>query len=76
MSAAEPEWSASASRAASAPRRGSSRSSGKSYTIGVLAQCNTGDRKVLRIAGAPVGRALAKRWLPCFDPKLGKSAGR
>ena len=31
---------------------------GKSYTVGVLAQCNTGDRKVLRIAGAPVGAAL------------------
>jgi L-aminopeptidase/D-esterase-like protein len=45
---------------------------GKSYTIGVLVQCNTGDRKVLRIAGAPVGPAFAKRWLPCFDPKLGR----
>jgi L-aminopeptidase/D-esterase-like protein len=49
---------------------------GKSYTIGVLAQCNTGDRKVLRIAGAPVGQALAKRWLPCFDPKLAPKADR
>lgn len=48
---------------------------GRNYTIGVLAQCNTGDRKVLRIAGAPVGQALAKRWLPCFDPKVAKSAG-
>jgi L-aminopeptidase/D-esterase-like protein len=27
---------------------------------------------VLRIAGAPVGQAFAKRWLPCFDPRLGK----
>jgi L-aminopeptidase/D-esterase-like protein len=44
----------------------------KNYTIGVLVQCNTGDRKVLRIAGAPVGQVLAKRWLPCFDPKLGR----
>jgi L-aminopeptidase/D-esterase-like protein len=43
---------------------------GKTYTLGVLVQCNTGDRNVLRIAGAPVGAALAKRWLPCFDPKL------
>ena len=43
---------------------------GKSYTVGVLVQCNTGDRKVLRIAGAPVGQAIGKRWLPCFDPKL------
>jgi len=49
---------------------------GKSYTVGVLAQCNTGDRKVLRIAGAPVGQALAKRWLPCFDPKLAPKADR
>jgi D-aminopeptidase len=49
---------------------------GKSYTVGVLAQCNTGDRKVLRIAGAPVGLALAKRWLPCFDPKLSSKAGQ
>jgi L-aminopeptidase/D-esterase-like protein len=48
---------------------------GKSYTIGVLAQCNTGDRKVLRIAGAPVGQEMHKRWLPCFDPKIAKTAG-
>jgi L-aminopeptidase/D-esterase-like protein len=48
---------------------------GKSYALGVLAQCNTGDRKVLRIAGAPVGQALARRWLPCFDPKLAAKAG-
>ena len=48
---------------------------GKAYTIGVLAQCNTGDRKVLRIGGAPVGQALAKRWLPCFDPAIGKGGG-
>ena len=45
---------------------------GKSYTVGVLVQCNTGDRKVLRIGGAPVGAALDQRWLPCFDPKLGR----
>jgi L-aminopeptidase/D-esterase-like protein len=47
---------------------------GKSYTVGVLAQCNTGDRKVLRIAGAPVGQAFARRWLPCFDPRLSARA--
>lgn len=47
----------------------------KSYTVGVLVQCNSGDRKVLRIAGAPVGQALAKRWLRCFDPKLSPKAG-
>jgi D-aminopeptidase len=40
------------------------------YTVGVLVQCNTGDRQVLRIAGAPVGEALSKRWLPCYDPQL------
>jgi len=45
------------------------------YTVGVLVQCNTGDRKVLRIAGAPVGEALGKRWLPCFDPALSPAAG-
>src|SRR4029079_1082788 len=48
---------------------------GKAHTVGVLVQCNTGDRKVLRIAGAPVGAALAKRWLPCFDPKLAAKPG-
>jgi len=45
---------------------------GKSYTVGVLVQCNTGDRKVLRIAGAPVGRAFASSWLPCYDAKQSK----
>lgn len=48
---------------------------GKSYTIGVLVQCNSGDRKVLRIAGTPVGQALAQRWLRCSDPKLPAKAG-
>ena len=38
---------------------------GKTYTVGVLVQCNTGARDVLRIAGAPVGQELADRWLPC-----------
>jgi D-aminopeptidase len=45
---------------------------GKAYTVGVLVQCNTGDRKVLRIAGVPVGQAFTKRWLPCYDPKQSK----
>jgi len=49
---------------------------GSRYTVGVLVQCNTGDRKTLRIAGAPVGAAFGKRWLPCFDPKLGKGDGQ
>ena len=48
---------------------------GKNYAVGVLVQCNTGDRKALRIAGAPVGKAFGKRWLPCFDPKLGRGDG-
>jgi L-aminopeptidase/D-esterase-like protein len=48
---------------------------GKSYTVGVLVQCNTGDRKVLRIAGAPVGQRLAKRWLRCFDSSLARASG-
>lgn len=43
---------------------------GKTYTLGVLVQCNTGDRKVLRIAGAPVGQEMGKRWRVCADPKL------
>ena len=45
---------------------------GKAYTVGVLVQCNTGDRKVLRIAGVPVGQAFASRWLPCYDAKQSK----
>ncbi|HYX46114.1 MAG TPA: P1 family peptidase [Sphingomicrobium sp.] len=45
---------------------------GRSFTVGVLVQCNSGDRKVLRIAGVPVGREFAHRWLPCFDPSVGR----
>lgn len=41
---------------------------GKPYTVGVLVQCNTGDRKVLRISGVPVGQAFLKSWLPCYEP--------
>ena len=41
----------------------------KSYIVGVLVQCNTGDRKVLRIAGVPVGAQLAHRYLPCEGSK-------
>jgi L-aminopeptidase/D-esterase-like protein len=47
---------------------------GKTYTVGVLVQCNSGDRKVLRIAGVPVGHALAQRWLPCYDLRLSPAA--
>jgi L-aminopeptidase/D-esterase-like protein len=40
------------------------------FTVGVLVQCNTGDRKVLRIAGAPVGHELMSRWLPCYAKEI------
>jgi L-aminopeptidase/D-esterase-like protein len=43
---------------------------GQGYTVGVLVQCNTGDRATLRIAGAPVGADLSHAWLPCYDPRL------
>ena len=43
---------------------------GKDYVVGVLVQCNTGDRETLRIAGAPVGPELSKGWLPCYDAAL------
>ena len=45
---------------------------GKHYTVGVLVQCNTGDRKVLRIAGVPVGQAFGNGWLPCYDARQSK----
>jgi L-aminopeptidase/D-esterase-like protein len=41
---------------------------GREQVVGVLVQCNTGRREVLRIAGAPVGSELAESWLPCFEP--------
>ncbi|MFC3944028.1 S58 family peptidase [Pseudomonas gingeri NCPPB 3146 = LMG 5327] len=41
---------------------------GKPYTVGVLVQCNTGQRDTLRIAGTPVGQELAQKWLGCFQP--------
>ncbi len=43
---------------------------GGTYVVGALAQCNTGARRVLRIAGVPVGLELAGKWLGCFDPRL------
>jgi L-aminopeptidase/D-esterase-like protein len=43
---------------------------GKDYMVGVLVQCNTGDRQTLRIAGAPVGSELSNTWLPCYDAAL------
>ena len=45
---------------------------GTRYAVGVLVQCNTGDRKGLRIAGVPVGRAFAESWLPCYQTRRSK----
>jgi L-aminopeptidase/D-esterase-like protein len=36
------------------------------YTVGVLVQCNYGARKILRIAGVPVGEELKDEGLPCY----------
>lgn len=36
------------------------------WTVGVLVQCNFGQRRLLRIAGVPVGRELADL-KPCYD---------
>ncbi len=44
------------------------------YTVGVLVQCNTGDRQTLRIAGAPVGQELADKWLPCYVDSVAPKA--
>jgi D-aminopeptidase len=46
----------------------------RSYRVGVLVQCNTGDRQTLRIAGAPVGAEMSSAWLPCYDPALAPPA--
>jgi D-aminopeptidase len=43
---------------------------GKEFIVGVLVQCNTGDRLTLRIAGAPIGADLSNGWQPCYDVKL------
>ncbi|HVW68842.1 MAG TPA: P1 family peptidase [Steroidobacteraceae bacterium] len=43
---------------------------GRDHMVGVLVQCNTGDRTTLRIAGAPIGADLSHAWQPCYDPKL------
>jgi L-aminopeptidase/D-esterase-like protein len=40
---------------------------GQNYTVGVLVQCNTGKREVLRIAGIPLGKDLASQWLGCYE---------
>ncbi len=46
---------------------------GAPYVVGVLVQCNTGKREVLRIAGAPVGEELARTLLPCYAPDVAGS---
>ena len=38
----------------------------KSYTLGVLVQCNYGARRLLRIAGVPVGAEIPDQ-TPCLD---------
>jgi L-aminopeptidase/D-esterase-like protein len=47
-----------------------SRRVGAAHFVGVLVQCNTGKREVLRIAGAPVGTEMANSWLPCYQADL------
>lgn len=46
------------------------------WTVGVLVQCNYGyfARRLLRIAGAPVGQETANRHLPCFVGPVDKPA--
>ena len=41
------------------------------YTVGVLVQCNYGTRKILRVAGAPVGEELKDEALPCYAAPAG-----
>ena len=43
--------------------------SGDKYTVGVLVQCNYGERHSLRIAGVPVGEELEGRYLPIENKK-------
>lgn len=46
------------------------------WTVGVLVQCNYGylQRRLLRIAGAPVGQELTAKYLPCFARTVDKPA--
>jgi L-aminopeptidase/D-esterase-like protein len=46
--------------------------SGRAYTVGVLVQCNYGQRRELRVAGVPVGEEIPDL-LPCIsgnDPSI------
>jgi L-aminopeptidase/D-esterase-like protein len=50
--------------------------SARSYTLGVLVQCNYGGRPRLSVAGAPVGEEITDL-LPCYAPLPdGATAGR
>jgi D-aminopeptidase len=46
------------------------------WMVGVLVQCNYGyfARRLLRVAGVPVGQELADKYLPCFVSKVEKPA--
>jgi D-aminopeptidase len=49
---------------------------GRSYTVGVLVQCNYGRRSRLSVAGVPVGEEITDL-MPCFMPLPdGTTAGR
>jgi L-aminopeptidase/D-esterase-like protein len=50
-------------------------SDGGGFTVGVLVQCNFGQREQLRIAGIPVGREL-KEPVPCYDTRLPLDSAR
>ncbi len=42
------------------------RAGGEAYSVGVLVQCNYGERRLLQVAGIPVGLALTDL-LPCYE---------
>jgi L-aminopeptidase/D-esterase-like protein len=42
------------------------RPGGRGYTVGALVQCNFGERRLLRIAGAPVGQEITDLQ-PCYE---------
>lgn len=46
------------------------------YTVGVLVQCNYGNRRILRIAGAPVGAELQQTDPICYALLLAKDEKR
>ncbi|MBL8268729.1 P1 family peptidase [Steroidobacter sp.] len=48
----------------------------QSFVVGVLVQCNFGKRQWLRIGGAPVGEALADKYLPGIPGQQRTADGR